>query len=308
MKIIKGSRKLKDIRLLNPVITLGNFDGVHKGHQKILKKVIKRAKEIGGVSVVYTFNPHPLNVLRPDKEPPKITTFEEKAKLIEEVGIDYLICETFTTSFAKKTPEDFLKKVIYQRIKPEEIIIGHDYAFGKGRQGTVELLKKIGEELGFKVAIVSDIKIKNIPVRSTTIRNLISEGKVSLAQKLMGKYYCLSGKVVHGEQRKIGFPTANLSHIKDLIPQKGVYAIYVETQHGRFKGAVNIGMNPTFGGNKLCIETHIFNFDEDIYGKEISIFFVKKIRGEKKFKDTESLALQIKKDVSFINRVLKEKL
>jgi len=308
LKIIKGSRKLKDIRLLNPVITLGNFDGVHKGHQKILQKVIKRAKEIGGVSVVYTFNPHPLNVLRPDKEPPKITTFEEKAKLIEEVGIDYLICENFTTNFAKKTPEDFLKKVIYKRIKPEEIIIGHDYAFGKGRQGTVELLKNTGKELDFKVEIVSDIKIKNIPVRSTTIRNLISEGKVSLAQKLMGKYYSLSGKVVHGKQRRIGFPTANLSHIKDLIPQKGVYAIYVETPHGRFKGAVNIGMNPTFGGNKLCIETHIFDFNENIYGKEISIFFVKKIRGEKKFKDAENLALQIKKDVSFINRVLKEKL
>jgi riboflavin kinase/FMN adenylyltransferase len=308
LKIIKGSRKLKDLRLLNPVITLGNFDGVHKGHQMILKKVIKRAKEIGGVSVVYTFSPHPLNVLRPEKEPPKITTFEEKAKLIEELGIEYLICENFTTSFAKKSPENFLKKVIYQRIKPQEIIIGHDYSFGKGRQGTVDLLKKTGKELGFKVDIVSDIKIKNIPVRSTTIRNLISEGKVSLAQKLMGKYYCLSGKVVHGKQRKIGFPTANLSHIKDLIPQKGVYAIYVETPHGRFKGAINIGVNPTFDGKKLCIETHIFNFDTDIYGKEINIFFVKRIRGEKKFKDAESLALQIKKDVSFINRVLKEKL
>ncbi len=305
MKIIKGSNKLKGIRLLNPVITLGNFDGVHKGHQKILKKVIKRAKEIGGVSVVYTFNPHPLNVLRPEKEPPKITTFEEKAKLIKEMGIDYLICENFTTSFAKKTPEDFLKKVIYNKLKPEEIIIGHDYAFGKGRQGTIELLKSTGKELGFKADIVSDIKIKNIPVRSTTIRNLISSGKVSLAQKLMGRHYCLSGKVVHGKQRRIGFPTANLSHIKDLIPQKGVYAIYVETPYGKFKGAVNIGINPTFDGKKLCIETHIFGFDKDIYGKDISILFVKKIRGEKKFKDAENLAAQIKKDVSFINRVLK---
>lgn len=305
MEIVKGSRKLKNIRLLNPVVTLGNFDGVHKGHQKILRKVIQRARAIGGVSVVYTFDPHPLNVLRPEKEPPKITTFEEKAGLIEEMGIDYLICEKFTTSFAKKTPEDFLQKIINERLKPKEIVIGHDYAFGKGRQGTVDMLKSAGKEFGFKVDVVADIKIKNIPVRSTTIRNLISSGKVSLADKLMGRNYCLSGKVVHGEQRRIGFPTANLSHIKDLIPQKGVYAIYVETPYGKFKGAVNIGMNPTFDGKKLCIEAHIFDFDEDLYGKDISIYFVKRVRGEKKFKDPESLADQIKKDVSFIKRVLR---
>jgi len=305
MEIIKGSRKLKDIRLLNPVVTLGNFDGVHKGHQKILKKVIQRARAIGGVSVVYTFDPHPLNVLRPDREPPKITTFEEKARLIAEMGIDYLVCENFTRRFAQKTPENFLQKIICDRLKPREIVIGHDYAFGKGRQGTVDLLKSTGKALGIRVDIVSDIKIKNIPVRSTTIRKLISSGKVSLADKLMGRYYCLSGKVVHGQQRRIGFPTANLSHIKDLLPQKGVYAIYVETPYGKYKGAVNIGMNPTFEGKKLCVEAHIFDFDGDLYGREISIFFVKRVRGEKKFKDPESLADRIKKDVSFIKRVLR---
>ena len=306
MKIIKGSKKLKETDLKNLVITLGNFDGVHLGHQKILKKTIQRAKAIGGKSAVYTLNPHPLNILRPEQEPLKITTFEEKVQIIESMGIDCLICDRFTKRLSEKSPEEFIKTIIWDRIHPREIIIGHDYAFGKNRKGAVELLKKKQEEFNYRVHVVSDITIKNIPVRSTTIRNLITSGKVSLAQKLLGTHYCLSGKVIHGKHRKIGFPTANLSHIKDLIPKKGIYAIRIETPYGKFKGVVNIGVNPTFGKNRLSVEAHIFNFNHKLYGREATIFFVKRIRDEIKFGDSKTLVAQIKKDIEIAKKILEK--
>ncbi len=306
MHIIKGSRRFKQLGVRNPVITLGNFDGVHRGHQRILKMIIQHARALGGASVVYTFDPHPLNILRPEAEPLKITTFAEKAHLVEKMGIDYLICEKFTKSFAEKTPEEFIQKIIYDRIRPREIVIGHDYAFGKKRKGSIELLQKRGKKYGYAVHVIRDITIKNIPVRSTTIRKLIAEGRVSLAQKLLGSYYSLSGKVIHGKQRRIGFPTANLSHIKDLIPQQGIYAIRASTPHGQFDGVVNIGFNPTFDGTKLCIEAHLFDFDYILYGQHITIFFVKRIRGERKFSDVPSLVRQIEKDIALAKRILKK--
>lgn len=306
MEIVKGSKKFKQIGVKNPVITLGNFDGVHIGHQKILNETIQRSRAIDGLSVVYTFNPHPLNVLQPVQEPLKITTFEEKAHIIEEIGIDYLICENFTKHFAEKSPEEFIKEIIFNRIRPREIIIGHDYAFGKNRKGSIKLLQKMGKTFHYCVHVMRDMTIKNIPVRSTTIRNLITAGKVSLAQKLLGRDYSLTGKVIHGRQRRIGFPTANLSYIKDLVPKNGIYAIRIATSYGNFNGVVNIGFNPTFDGNRLSIEAHIFDFDKNLYGKEVTLFFVKRIRDEKKFKDVQSLARQIEKDISFAKKILEK--
>ncbi len=304
MQIIKGSQNLRRINLNNPVVTFGNFDGVHKGHQIILRKVMQIAEESGGASIVYTFDPHPLNILRPDKDPPKITTLDEKASIIGELGIKYLVCEKFTKIFAEMTAEDFVAKIIHSNIEPVDVVIGNDYAFGKAREGNVELLQKLGSKYGFRVHVTQDISIKNIPVRSTTIRNLIKQGRVSLAGKLLGRDYCISGTVIHGEKRAIGFPTANLSHIKDLIPAEGVYAVRIKTPSGMQKGVVNIGFNPTFKMKKLCVETHIFDFNEDIYGKEITILFVKRIRGEKKFGNVDSLVEQIKKDINFAKKSL----
>ncbi len=306
MQIIRGSKKIKEYDLTNPVITLGNFDGVHLGHQKILKKTIQRARAVNGVSAVYTFDPHPLSVLNPGHEPLKLTTFEEKASILEEFGINYLICENFTKKFSEKSPEEFIKKIICDRIHPREIVIGNDYAFGKNRKGAVELLKKMGRVFDFQVHVASDMRMKNIPVRSTTIRNLISSGKVSLAQKLMGRHYSMTGKVIHGRKRKIGFPTANLKpYSRDLIPADGVYAASISTSYGMFSGVVNIGMNPTFDEKKTTIEVHIFDFSKNIYGEEITLFFVKRIRGEKKFKEAKTLAEQIRTDIVFAKKILK---
>jgi riboflavin kinase / FMN adenylyltransferase len=306
MQILKGSREAKSLGLKNPVITIGNFDGVHLGHQKILKRTIQRARALDGVSVVYTFNPHPLKVVRPEAEPQSITTFEEKVRLIDAIGIDCLVCENFTRQFAEQPPEEFIKNIIVDRIHPREIIIGHDYAFGKNRKGSIELLQKMGEIFHFKVQVIDNITIKNIPVRSTTVRRLITLGKVSLADKLLGRPYSLSGKVVHGKQRRIGFPTANLSPGKNLIPKNGVYAIRTQTPYGVFNGIVNVGYNPTFDNDRLTIEAHLFNFNETLYGRDITVYFIKRVRGEKKFGDVPSLVKQIERDIALTKRILEK--
>jgi riboflavin kinase/FMN adenylyltransferase len=306
MQILKGSREAKSLGLKNPVITIGNFDGVHLGHQKILKRTIQRARALDGVAAVFTFHPHPLKVVRPEAEPQSITTFEEKVRLIEAIGIDCLVCENFTRQFAEQPPEEFIKNIIVDRIHPREIIIGHDYAFGKNRKGSIELLQKMGDIFHFKVQVIDNITIKNIPVRSTTVRRLITMGKVSLADKLLGRPYSLSGKVVHGKQRRIGFPTANLSPGKNLIPKNGVYAIRTQTPYGVFNGIVNVGYNPTFDNERLTIEAHLFNFSGDLYGRDITIQFIKRVRGEKKFSDVPALVKQIERDISFTKRFLEK--
>jgi riboflavin kinase/FMN adenylyltransferase len=307
MKIISGSRAFQKLQIKNCVVTLGNFDGVHRGHQKIIRRAIARARALGGSSVVYTFDPHPLNVLRPEQEPPKITTFDEKAHLIAILGVDYLVCEHFTKRFAQKTPEDFLQDVICKRLQPSEIVIGHDYSFGKGRNGSVELLEHAGLQQGFSVHVEPDIRDRNIPVRSTTIRNLITEGRVSLAAKLLGSDYRMSGMVVHGKKRRIGFPTANLSHVKDLVPHNGVYAVLADTPYGTYAGVVNIGFNPTFDGKKRTIETHLFDFKDDLYGRDITLRFVRKIRLEKKFGSVEELKQQIARDIKKARQILESR-
>ncbi len=305
MQLIKGSHKLENLNLKNPVLTIGNFDGLHIGHQLIIKSAVQRAKVIGGVSIVYTFNPHPLAVLAPHKTPPTITTFAEKVQLLKKSGIDLLVAERFTKTFAEHTPEEFIRHILYARFHPHEILVGHDYAFGKGRCGTVSLLKKMGRELGYTVWEIRDIRIDDIPVRSTTIRNFISDGKVYEASRLLGRPYRLTGTVLRGKQRDIGFATANLNPDKQLIPQNGIYAIRAETPHGMFDGVVNIGVCPTFGSNTRTIEAHLFDFNKNLYGERIALLFVERLRGEKKFKDVTSLKRQIEKDIRQAKKLLR---
>jgi riboflavin kinase/FMN adenylyltransferase len=220
--------------------------------------------------------------------------------------MDYLICEQFTRRFAGQPPEEFIKNIIVDRIRPREIIIGHDYAFGKNRRGSIELLRKMGEIFHFRVQVIDNITIKNIPVRSTTVRRLITLGKVSLAAKLLGRPYSLSGRVLHGKQRRIGFPTANLSPGKNLIPKNGVYAIRAQTPGGLFDGIVNVGYNPTFDNDALTIEAHLFNFNDNLYGRDITLYFIKRVRGEKKFGDVPALVKQIDRDIVLTKRLLEK--
>lgn len=307
MQLIKGSLKLKDIALKNPVVTIGNFDGLHIGHQMIIKSAVQRAKVIGGQAIVYTFEPHPIAVLAPHKSPPIITTFAEKAALLKKrSGIDLLVREKFTKKFAALTSEEFIRTILYERFHPKEILVGHDYSFGKNREGSVRLLKKLGKELGFTVWVMRDIRIDTIHVRSTIIRNFIREGDVYEASRLLGRPYTLPGTVVRGLQRSIGFATANLAPDKDLIPANGIYAIRAETPYGSCDGVVNIGTCPTFGSNEKTIEAHLFDFNRNLYGKKISLQFIERLRGEKKFRDAKTLAAQIEKDIRKARKILRQ--
>jgi len=306
MKILEGASQIKE-KLKNPVVTIGNFDGVHLGHQAIFRKVIEEAHAIGGVSVVYTFDPHPLKVLEPDRFFPLITTREEKERVIEWVGIDVLIREKFTKDFAQLSTDEFVRNVLCNRIRTKEIFIGPDYRFGRGRKGTTDLLKSLGEECGIKIGILKNVEVEGIEVRSTTIRDYILEGKVKEAAKFLGRAYTLRGKVVRGKAllKEFGIPTANLEPEKELYPQSGIFVVKVLVNESYARGVMNIGTNPTFPGKGFSLEVHILDFDQDISGSELELIFVEKLRDEKKFETPELLIGQIKKDIVQARKILR---
>ncbi|MBI3813942.1 MAG: bifunctional riboflavin kinase/FAD synthetase [Nitrospinae bacterium] len=305
MKIIRGSKNIKD-EIKNPVLTLGNFDGVHIGHREIFRQVIERAKEIGGTSIVYTFEPHPLRVVSPAKTPPLLTTFKKKMQLIAESGIDITVCADFTKRFAEQHPRDFAGDTLIGNIGVKEVFVGYDYTFGKGREGTITYLKKMGEEFGFKVTVIDAIMVDDQIVSSTLLRDTIEEGDVEKAKRLLGRRYSIEGKVADGFKTgsMIGFPTANIDTSYELIPHTGVYAAKALIDGEIFDGVANVGFNPTFHRDKLNVEIHIFNFTRDIYGKEIEIFFIKMLRNEIEFGSAGELKKQIEKDITIAKGVL----
>jgi len=306
MKIFEGASQIKE-KLKNPVVTIGNFDGVHLGHQAIFRKVIEEAHAIGGVSVVYTFDPHPLKVLEPDRFFPLITTRKEKERVIEWVGIDVLIREKFTKDFARLSTDEFVGNVLCNQIRTKEIFIGPDYRFGRGRKGTTDLLKRLGEECGIKIGILENVEVEGREVRSTMIRDYILEGRVKEAAKFLGRGYTLRGKVVRGKAllKKFGIPTANLEPEKELYPRSGIFAVKVLVNESYAKGVMNIGANPTFPGKGFSLEVHILDFDQNICGSEIELIFVEKLRDERKFKTPELLVKQIKKDIIQARKILR---
>ena len=305
MQIIRGLRNLTR-KPPRPVVTLGNFDGVHLGHQAILKKVVDKAKEIEGTSVVYTFDPHPLKILAPEQNLTLLTTFKKKMELIASHGIDMTICADFTRNFARMHPRDFAIK-LKDGLNMEFVYVGHDYSFGKGKLGTIDYLKKMGDELGFTVEVVGPVLVDGTRVSSTCIRDFIAEGEIEEATKRLGRYYSIAGKVVSGYQRgrAIGFPTANLETPYELIPAVGVYAVFARLGSGRLlEGVVNIGFNPTFNRDDFIVEAHLLDLDRDIYGTEIEIYFVKRLRDEKSFGSVEELKSQIANDVQKAKEIL----
>ncbi len=304
MIVYEGASQIKE-ELKNPVMTIGNFDGVHLGHQELFKKIIKRARAIGGVSVVYTFDPHPLKVLVPDRFFPLITTREEKEKVIEWTGVDVLIREEFTREFSQCSTDEFVRNVICNRIHAQEVFIGPDYRFGKGRKGTTDLLKSLGEHCGLTVGILGNVEVDGIEVRSTMIRNYLLEGKVREAAKFLGRGYTLRGKVVGGKAqgREMGIPTANIEPEKELYPREGIFAVRVLAKDVCAQGVLNIGTNPTFPDKDFSLEVHILDFDQDIYGREIELVFVEKLRDEKKFETPELLVKQIKEDIAKARKI-----
>jgi len=287
--------------LRNPVLTIGNFDGVHRGHLVLFDKVKQIAKAIDGQSVVITFDPHPVKVMKPENGLPLITPIKQKLKLISDAGIDVIFCISFNKQFSDISAGDFVKKILVDRIGVREIVVGYDYTFGRGRQGDIRLLQDMGKESGFNVHVIEPIHLDNTLVSSTYIRDLVLEGDLVEAKRLLGRDYQISGTVIKGTGRGtdlLGIPTANLRTLDELIPRKGVYAVIVDMADGSYYGVCNIGNNPTFGVKALSIETHLLDFNRDILGKEFTIKFLHRLRGEKKFDSKEELADQIRKDIT----------
>jgi riboflavin kinase/FMN adenylyltransferase len=290
----------------NSVITLGNFDGIHLGHQELVRMVIRRARETGGQSMVVTFRPHPLKVLAPEKCPPLISIYEEKIRLFEKLGIDVLVKIPFSLRFAEMPPRTFVKSILCDLIGAKDIFVGYNYRFGRSREGNTQTLKQMGEEYGFIVHEVEQISLDGEVISSTKIRQLLSTGDVGHAAKLLGRPYAITGIVIRGDSRgkTLGFPTANIASKHAIIPSDGVYAVKLLARDKCLSGVVNIGLRPTFNTRSLAIEVHIFDFDEDLYGEEVTLFFIRKIREERKFDTPDALIGQIKKDIGTAREIL----
>lgn len=307
---MKIYREIKDFKreLKRPVLTIGNFDGVHLGHQTILKKIVSRSKETGGSSVVLTFEPHPVKVIAPHKDIRLITSCEERTSLISAAGVDAVICVNFTKEFARQHPEDFTRDILIDKIGVSEIYVGHDYAFGKGREGTIEYLKELGKKYNFHVDVIEPVTVNGDIVSSSSIRKLIAEGSVDKAARFLGRYYTLSGVVMKGAGRGkgLGFPTANIELPVELIPKDGVYAVIVRKGKDIYNGVANIGNKPTFGNEKFGIEAYLFDFDKNLYKKRLEISFIKRVRDEIAFKNPAELIASMRKDVKKAKEILKK--
>ena len=307
MIIFKSISEIRE-KLLHPAVTIGNFDGVHLGHREIFRRVRELARAAGGVSVVVTFVPHPLRVVSPGKVLKLITNPTEKESLIEASGIDYLLEIPFDAAFAAVSAREFVERVLVGALGMEQLVIGYDYAFGRGREGNAELLRELGAIHGFCVELLPPVTNGATVYSSTMVRNLVSEGDVKGVVAILGRHYSLSGTVVHGQHRGrgLGFPTANLETEDELLPAAGVYAVKARVGAELYDGACNIGTNPTFQNDRVSLEVFLFDFAGDLYGREVSLFFLERLRGERRFPDPEALKAAIAADVARCREILKD--
>lgn len=281
------------------VLALGNFDGLHRGHQKILDRVRRAASEHGGTAVVLTFDPHPTRIIRPDKAPPLLMTAEQKRHALERAGMDGMAVVEFTRDLAGWDPERFVRVVLVDWLHVVEVWVGANFLFGRERSGNFTLLRLLGAQLGFRAEKIDPVRYKDFVVSSTRIRRLISEGRVDEAGALLGHHYTIDGLVVEGEGRgrTLGFPTANLRTSNEVLPPNGVYAAFVRTGGRILPSLVNIGLRPTFGDvDRPVIEAHVLGMEVQLYGREIEIAFVVRLRDERRFESAEALVRQIDAD------------
>jgi len=311
MEIVSDLEEIKE-PFTNAVITVGNFDGVHIGHQALFHTVVEQAHNIGGTAVAMTFDPHPMKVLAPEGQPPKITLAEQKAELIAKTGMDVLICIPFTESFAAISARSFIEDLMIKKIGMRAIVVGRDYSFGRNREGNLDMLRQMAAELNFEVIVVDWIQGANGKVQrisSTQIRELVMDGQMEEAKRMLGRYYQIRGIVAGGRNRGgrlLGFPTANINLQDELCPKQGIYAVTVEHRGLTYQGVANIGFSPTFDDHLFTIEVHILDFNEDIYSDRIRVNFIQRLRDEIKFENIDALSMQIKKDVDHARTILGE--
>ena len=290
------------------VVTVGTFDGVHRGHWEVLLEIRRRALATGRRSVLLTFDPHPLRILRPGQAPPLLTTPVEKKEILAESGLDYAVFLAFTPELSRYEPRQFVTEVLVGRLGVQELVIGHDHGFGRGRSGDAETLRQIGQELGFGVDVVPPVMVNGQPISSSAIRAALQAGDAPAAARALGRPYSVRGLVVRGDGRgrQLGFPTANLAvaSSEKLIPAAGIYVIRGITRAGSFGGALHLGPRPTFVGSPPTIELHLLDFDGDLYGEEIRVDFVRRLRDVRPFDSVVALVAQMREDVEDARRVL----
>lgn len=293
-------------RFTAPVLTLGNFDGVHCGHQAIFECVVAEARRLGGEAVAMTFEPHPLAILHPERAPAVLTALRDKLALIAATGIDVLVLQHFTRVFARIEAEAFVERFVVGRLHAAKLVVGHRVSFGHGRRGNAAMLGELGARLGFAVEVVGPVRVDAHEVSSSRIRRAVAAGDMRLAATLLGRPHRVGGRVVPGKQRgaALGFPTANIDVAGSMVPPDGVYAVVAETPGGAYPGIANIGRNPTFGENARTLEVHLFDFQGDLYGQRCDVAFIERLRGEIAFPSAEALAAQIRRDAEHVRSVL----
>lgn len=292
---------------LPSVVTVGVFDGVHLGHQEIMRIVRAEASAIGARSVVVTFDRNPVALAGPGTVVPSITTLQQKLDLIEAQGIGLTVVLPVSKELMGLTAECFVTDILYKRLKAVRVVVGSDFVFGKGRSGSIDLLRRMGSDLGFDVIAVPPVSIRDTVVSSTAIRRLILDGSIEKANELLGHPYVLQGKVVAGDAigRTIGFPTANIEPApQQIIPGNGIYTASLDLGNTRRVGVVNIGARPTVGGKQRTIELHILDYSGDLYGSDLDVAFHHRLRGEQRFPDLESLKVQIAQDINEARRLI----
>lgn len=306
MDIIRGIENIP-ASLRCAVVTIGNFDGIHLGHQHIFRRLSEEARRERCPAVVITFEPHPKMVLHPERRPfYLLTSPEEKIRLLADLDMDTLILIPFSLEYARTTAEEFVRGVLWEKLHIRKIIIGHDYTFGRGKEGNEAFLTALGGKLGFAVEVMNAVRVGETTVSSTRIREALLAGEVGFAATLLGRPYNLGGRVVSGHHRgvELGFPTANIKPDKELVPPRGVYAVQVLLEGKRLPGVLNIGFNPTFADQELSIEVHIFDFNENIYGKTLDILFIERLRDEVRFASPAELIAQIDRDIAQARKIL----
>jgi riboflavin kinase/FMN adenylyltransferase len=309
MRIVSGTNIYNKI-LDASIVTIGNFDGVHRGHAEIFAHVKKTSINWGVPSVVVTFEPHPLKILAPESAPSLITTFDQKVALIDDAGIDYLVVVPFSKEFSRLSASDFVLTILCAPLGMQHIIIGHDYAFGRGREGSFSTLQRLGELNGFTLEDLPPIGEQGVVFSSSLVRSAISGGDMAAAARILGRCYQISGTVVHGREigTALGFPTANIHTVNELLPSDGVYAVKVEIDGQYVNGACNIGCNPTFSGNVRTVEVFLLDFSRHIYDHSIEMHFVQRLRSVRRFSDAAALKAQISLDVTATRRILENPL
>ena len=299
MRLFHGT---DNAEILRPtVLTLGVFDGLHLGHQLIMRTVVERARAVGAVPTVITFDPHPRAVLHPESAPPLLQTFDQKIEGFGVLGVEQTIVVRFTRAFATISAEHFLRDVVMDRLHARKVYLGKGFAFGHNREGNIELLKRLGNELGFVAGEVPEVKLRGQRVSSSRIRELLARGQVNLARRMLGRPYGVEGRVERGSERghKLGFPTANLHPHNRVIPRNGVYVTGTLIEGQWRRSVTNIGLRPTFGdASEPSVETFVLNWDGDLYGDVVRVRFLYRLRAERKFGSVDELKQQITKDVS----------